>query len=102
MGRLRRPGRSTAAEQPARRRRPGPRRRAAADGPPRRPRQVLVQEADGPVEHPVNVGAAALTLAELRVASKPGARKAGRKRKAEAAEGDERDDAPAEDEGACF
>jgi len=54
------------------------------------------------VEHPVNVGAAALTLAELRVASKPGARKAGRKRKAEAAEGDERDDAPAEDEGACF
>ncbi len=61
--------------------------------------KVLVHEVDGPAEHPVNVGAAALTLVELRVASKPGAKKPGRKKKSEQPDGeDERDDAPAADD----
>lgn len=61
--------------------------------------KVLVHEVDGPAEHPVNVGAAALTLAELRVASKPGAKKPGRKKKSEQPDGEEeRDDAPAADD----
>lgn len=57
-----------------------------------------MQEADGPVEHAISVGGAALMLAELRVASKPGGKKPGRKKRPEAADGEERDDdAPAED-----
>ena len=60
-----------------------------------------MQEADGPVEHPVSVGAAALTLVELRVTSKPGGKKPGRKKRPEAADGEERDeDAPVEDDAA--
>ena len=61
-----------------------------------------MQEADGPVEHAVSVGGAALTLAELRVASKPGGKKPGRKKRPEAGDGEEpHEDAPAEDDAAA-
>jgi hypothetical protein len=47
---------------------------------------VLVKEVEGPVEHPINLGTQALTLAELKVSSKPlkPKTKPGRKKKAAA------------------
>jgi hypothetical protein len=40
--------------------------------------KVLVRESEGPVEHPINLGTAALKLVELKVTSKPAKPKMGK------------------------
>ena len=61
--------------------------------------QVMVREAGGPAEHPVNVGAAHLTLAEFKVATRSGPRrpKVRRKKKGEGDDEDEDEEAEADD-----